>query len=300
MHYQGRNQELLILESVEGKPADSLSIPISHGLIFLWFKTKQSIKVDGSILHLKADEILCLTEFHRVEADSFNKIRLIRFNRSFYCIKDHDDEVSCKGLLFYTALQPPVITIPKTQADKFEILWEMFMIEMATADNLQFEMLQMMLKRFIILCTRIYKAERPSLQVKTNTWDIIREFNFLVETHFRKKHTVAAYAALLNKAPKTLANYFLQQGGGSPLRIIQERIMLEARRLLRYSDKSIKEIAYEIGYEDVQSFSRAFRQREGLSPSEFRDQRSERREVLTTPEEVVATNTKVGQRTFVA
>lgn len=110
------------------------------------------------------------------------------------------------------------------------------------------------------------------LNGKTNGWDVIREFNLLVEIHFRKEHTVAAYASLLNKSPKTLSNYFSQQGSGSPLHIIQGRIMLEARRLLRYSDKSIKEIAYEIGYEDVQAFSRAFRHKEGISPSEFRAQ----------------------------
>ncbi len=294
MHYQGRNQELLILESVEDKPVDSLTVAISGELSFLWFKTNQSVKVDGATRYLKANQVLCLTEFHRLEADRFTRLRIIRFNRAFYCIKDHDNEVSCRGLLFYTSTQPPVITIPKLETEKFEILWKMFSIEMATADNLQFEMLQMMLKRFIILCTRIYKLEHPLLNVKTNGWDIIREFNFLVEVHFRKEHTVAAYAAMLNKSPKTLSNYFLREGKESPLRIIQERIMLEARRLLRYSDKSIKEIAYEIGYEDVQSFSRAFRQREGISPSEFREQRLVEREVLTTLGEVVATNTKVG------
>jgi AraC-like DNA-binding protein len=46
--------------------------------------------------------------------------------------------------------------------------------------------------------------------------------------------------------------------------------MLEARRLLRYSNISIKEIAYEIGYEDIQSFSRFFKRMEGVSPSEFK------------------------------
>ncbi len=274
MHYQGRNQELLILQVIEGKPVEVLTTPIPSALTFLWVTTKQAIKVDGAVFDLKADQVLCLTEFHRVEVDHFEKVRMIRFNKPFYCIKDHDDEVSCKGLLFYSASLPPVITIPKTETRKFEILWEMFEIEMVTADNLQFEMLQMMLKRFIILCTRIYKTDYPLLNVNTNGWDIIREFNSLVEIHFRKEHTVAAYASLLNKSPKTLSNYFSQRGNGSPLHIIQERIMLEARRLLRYSDKSIKEIAYEIGYEDVQSFSRAFRQKDGISPSEFRSQKS--------------------------
>jgi AraC family transcriptional activator of pobA len=273
MHYHGTNQEMLVLESIEGNHADLLTTDLPSALTFLWFKSNQSVKLDGLILHIKADQILCLTEFHHVENDRFDNVRLIRFNRSFYCIKDHDDEVSCKGLLFYTAAESPIITIPKSEISKFEILWEMFSIEMTIADNLQFEMLQMMLKRLIILCTRIYKSEYPLPDNQVNGWDVIREFNLLVEIHFRKEHTVAAYASMLNRSPKTLANYFSQQGSGRPLHIIQERIMLEVRRLLRYSDKSIKEIAYEIGYKDIQAFSRAFRQKEGIAPSDFRKQK---------------------------
>ena len=274
MQYRGSNRELLILECIEGKPGGSIPIPIPGELTFLWFKKNQAIKVDGLIHNLRARQILCLTEFHWIETNSLKEVRFLRFNRSFYCIKDHDNEVSCKGLLFYTAAHPPIITIPKSETEIFEILWKMFSIEMTTTDNLQFEMLQMMLKRFIILCTRIYKSQHRVDNNKGNNWDLIREFNFLVEVHFRNEHTVRAYAAMLNKSPKTLSNYFLQQGKGSPLHTIHERIMLEARRLLRYSDKSIKEIAFEIGYEDIQTFSRAFRQHEGITPSDFREQKS--------------------------
>jgi AraC-like DNA-binding protein len=81
---------------------------------------------------------------------------------------------------------------------------------------------------------------------------------------------VADYAEMLNKSPKTLSNLFKKYNEKSPLQIIQNRIILEARRLLRYSDKSIKEIAYVIGYEDIQSFSRFFKKMEGVSPSEFK------------------------------
>ena len=56
----------------------------------------------------------------------------------------------------------------------------------------------------------------------------------------------------------------------TPLQIIQDRIMLEAIRLLRYTDKSIKEITYDVGYEDIQTFSRFFKKIKGVSPSEFK------------------------------
>jgi len=49
--------------------------------------------------------------------------------------------------------------------------------------------------------------------------------------------------------------------------------MLEAKRLLIYTTKQIKEIAYEVGFEDIQTFSRFFKRNEGISPSEYKETR---------------------------
>ena len=100
--------------------------------------------------------------------------------------------------------------------------------------------------------------------------DIVREFNFLVEMHYKTKHSVMEYAEMLNKAPKTLSNLFLQYNQTAPLQIIQERILLEAQRLLQYSDRTVKDITYELGFEDIQTFSRFFKNKKGLSPTDFR------------------------------
>ena len=128
-----------------------------------------------------------------------------------------------------------------------------------------------MLKRFIILCTRIYKSKNNFLKLKTTDVDIVREFNFLVEQHFKTKHSVLDYADLLNKSPKTLSNIFAKLAGKSPLQIIHERKILEARRMLWYTDKTIKEISYELGFQDIQTFSRFFKKAENVSPSEFKN-----------------------------
>ena len=82
---------------------------------------------------------------------------------------------------------------------------------------------------------------------------------------------MAEYANLLNKSPKTISNIFSLLGTKSPLQYIQDRKMLEARRLLNYSSRQIKEIAYEIGFEDIQAFSRFFKKQEGISPSKFKE-----------------------------
>jgi AraC-like DNA-binding protein len=270
MLYTGQLNEYIRLAAIDATNCDLLKEKIADGLSIIWSLDEIKIKVDGNEQLFPANSVLFLTEYHKVEVLSISSARLIRFNRAFYCIADHDSEVGCKGILFFGASQFPKIGIPDEELEKFEILWKMFAIEMTSKDDLQNDMLQMMLKRLLILCTRIYKEQTELTNFDKKQLDIVREYNYLVESNFKTKHQVADYAEMLNKSPKTLSNLFKKYNEKSPLQIIQNRTILEARRLLRYSDKSIKEIAYEIGYEDIQSFSRFFKKAEGVSPSDFK------------------------------
>jgi AraC-like DNA-binding protein len=132
---------------------------------------------------------------------------------------------------------------------------------MESKDDLQNDMLLMMLKRLLILCTHIQRANGVD-HIWQNNWYCKRIY-YLVESNFKTKHQVADYAEMLNKSPKTLSNLF-KKYEKSPYKLFKTALFW-SRRLLRYSDKSIKEIAYEIGYEDIQSFSRFFKKMEGVS-----------------------------------
>ena len=270
MKFTGATNELLELTTLESG-ASILREPNETSLSVLWFREDNNeLIIDGKVHVFKKDQILFLTEFHKVSVTRKGAINFVRFNKPFYCVITHDDEVSCKGILFFGSVQLPVIQIPETDLDHFETLWKMFVLEMKSKDNLQIEMLQMMLKRYIILCTRLYKKQAKHPKAKQEV-DLIREFNFLVEHHFKSKHTVAEYAELLHKSPKTLSNVFSKFGSKTPLQYIQERKILEARRLLHYSNSPIKEVAYELGFNDIQTFSRFFKKYEGVSPSQFKE-----------------------------
>jgi AraC family transcriptional regulator, transcriptional activator of pobA len=271
MIYKGQNNEFI--EIIDLQKGNSLSFDnqLANPLTFVWIKGQTTeIHFEGMKQTLYDNTVLCLTSFHKIEFNTLETARVIKFNREFYCVKDHDSEVSCKGLLFYGANQLPYFQIPEDETEKFETFWRMFQIEMQSKDDLQLEMLQMMLKRFIILCTRIYKSQMNLTKLKFKEVDIVREFQFLVEQHFKTKHSVQEYADLLNKSVKTLANIFSQVSEKSPLQIIHERKVLEAKRMLRYTEKPIKEIAYELGFEDIQTFSRFFKKMEQISPSDFK------------------------------
>ena len=269
MKINGPLGEFFELSILEAKDSKNIESPIDSGLSILWFQDNQSeIKVDGIIYHFLKNDILFLTEFHKVEVAKIGLIKFIQFNRSFFCIINHDQDVGCKGLLFFGASNVSRIKIPLKEIRKFESFWKMFLLELEENDKFQIDMIQTMLKRYIILCTRVYKLQNEF--INESKTDLIREFNFLVEQHFSSKHKVSDYASLLNKSPKTLSNIFQLHSSKSPIQFIQNRKILESKRLLGYSDLQIQEIGHQIGYDDIQSFSRFFKKQTGLSPLSYR------------------------------
>ncbi len=272
MQFKGKSGEFIVLEQITSKNCNVLKEIHEGSLTVLWFVSDNNkLTIDGVETSFQRNQIVFLTEFHNVEVNSICNAKLVKFNRPFYCVLDHDIEVGCKGVLFFGASQLPIIKIPINETERFETLWKMFAIEMVSDDDLKIDMLQMMLKRYLILCTRIFKSQSnyPTEKIES---DIVREFNFLVEQHFKTKFSVADYAEILNKSPKTISNLFSKLGTKTALQYIQERRSLEAKRLLQYSERQIQEIAFEIGFEDVQAFSRFFKNLEGVSPSHYREQ----------------------------
>jgi len=238
---------------------------------FIWARSQPiELVVDSIPITLPSNHILALTPIQYVQYLSGTDVILYQFNREFYCIKDHDQEVSCAGMLFFGNINIPIISLDEKEQQKYKTLHEVFIDELETKDNIQAEMLRMLMGRFIIKSTRLLKAKEGIIETpKSSKVDLLRAFNVLVEQHFKEEHSVSFYAKKLFKSPKTLSNNFAKLNR-SPLQIIHQRIVLEAKRLLTYTDKSAKEIAYEIGFDDASHLSRLFKKYTSQSPSEFK------------------------------
>ncbi|MEL7532708.1 MAG: helix-turn-helix domain-containing protein [Bacteroidota bacterium] len=244
------------------------------GLIhILWNRSAKPypLIVDSVPYELKPHQLITLTYLQKLEFPaSTQALTAFSFNREFYCINDHDHEVSCNGIIFFGTHKPIVISLPEAEQRSFELLYQVFVEEFQTNDRIQGEMLQMLLKRKIIKTTRLAREHYLPEDVPTEQVDLIRRFGVLVDMHFREKKQVADYAELLFKSPKTLSNLFATQGQPSPLQQIHERIVLEAKRQLLYTDKSVKEIAFDLGYSDPRSLQKLFKKVSGQSPSAFK------------------------------
>lgn len=195
-----------------------------------------------------------------------------QFNREFYCIVDHDAEVGCVGFLFYGIRHPMFIVLDKQEAEEMAHMEKVFSSEMMLTDNFQGEMLRTLLKRVIIKTTRMARSQSENYQLfPDEKMDIIRKFSLLLEANFKQQHEVRFYAAALNKSPKTLSNVFALLKQPSPSVLIRNRIIIEAKRYLHYTEKSAKEIAFELGFESPAHFSRFFKMYSGTNISEFRN-----------------------------
>lgn len=244
----------------------------------LWAREKDcSIILDGYQVDLKQHQVLFSTTLNHLEIPMDAGIIAIVFNREFYCIRDHDHEVSCNGILFLGSSQSPVISLSEKEIDSFETMFSVFKEEFETRDHIQGEMLRVMLKRLLIKSTRLVKKIPGVKELPNSQMEIMRKFHILVELHFREKHKVTDYAELLFKSPKTVSNIFKKAGYASPLTFINERIILEAKRLLLFSDKTAEQISYELGYKEGGHFSKFFKSHCGLPPVEFRDNHSQKR-----------------------
>lgn len=235
----------------------------------------QEVTIDEAKFIFSTNSLLPLFSNQTFSFENAEQIVAWQYNRDFYCIIDHDKEVNCAGFLFFGSFGNMFIKLDDAHQRKLDILRKIFIEEFETLDNIQTDMLQMLLKRLIIITTRLAK-EQYTTKEEVSRFDVIRQFNMLVEDHFRTEHQVQFYAGKLNKSPKTISNVFAHFNQKSPLNVIHERIIMEAKRLLYYSDKSAKEIAFELGFEDAGHFSRFFKNSVGLSITEFKKNREER------------------------
>ncbi|MDF9795082.1 AraC family 4-hydroxyphenylacetate 3-monooxygenase operon regulatory protein [Catalinimonas alkaloidigena] len=251
-----------------------------RNLIYIfWNRTSEPIHLylDAVPHSLQPGQLSSCTYLQHISFDkNTGPLTAFAFNREFYCIQDHDHEVSCNGILFFGAQQTPLISLDEQQNYSFNLLYQVFLEEFQTKDNIQGEMLRMLLKRLIIKTTRLAKAQLLHKKTDNKQIDIIRKFNVLVDMHFREKHQVSDYADLLFKSPKTLSNLFAQFHQQTPLEIIHHRIILEAKRLLLYTDKPFKQIAYELGYKEVASFHKLFKRITKQTPQQYRNKLKEK------------------------
>jgi len=99
---------------------------------------------------------------------------------------------------------------------------------------------------------------------------LFQRFTQLVNAYYIDKRTVEEYADLLSVTPNHLSQTIKKVSGKNALSFINERIATEAKSLIRFTDFSIAEIAYQLGFSDTANFGKFFKKHEGKTPLQFK------------------------------
>ena len=165
------------------------------------------------------------------------------------------------------------VTVQDKDSAALEMLIGAMQEELKKEDSLGHrEALHALVKLFVIMVRRSYAGMNPSAPNPHKvSYKAFLNFRKLIEENYCRLHTVKDYASLLNVSSKTLTLYVNECSKYSPLEMINNRIILEAKRLLRYSVLSVKEIAFRLGFEDPSYFAKFFKRLVKQSPADYRE-----------------------------
>lgn len=241
---------ILIAEGDGELKADFTDYQISKGAI-LFFSPFQPFMINGTTL----------------------KGVMISFHPDFFCIFRHQNEVACDGTLFNNPNDLPFFNIPEIESSSIYSIIDHIMTEMSFAGLAQRDLLIAYLKILLIRAIRIkFLKCTTSLPLDPGPTEaaLLRQLNRLIELHFKTKHSGGEYAELLNIPIKTLGRIVKNHFQRTLTEIITERIIMEAKRELNFTSKTLKEIAYDLGFNDEYHFSRYFKNKIKVSPQSFR------------------------------
>lgn len=163
----------------------------------------------------------------------------------------------------------PVINLSKDIFPTFLYEFQAIQKEL-NEENVFWEMIQKRSELIGLLVSKSVEGAFKDFEVY-NSNPIISKFLNLIDIHFKTERSVSFYAEKLNISANYLNIVCKKSLNTSASSLIQDRILLEAKRLLKVSEMSVKDIVYDLGFYDHASFSKFFKAQTGMTPSQFKE-----------------------------
>lgn len=225
-------------------------------------------------------QVLCFSPYQPFmlrAASAELQVSAVHFHPDFFCIIKHQAEVACNGVLFNNLYQPPVVALDAATRAAVGATVAQMEAELAQPALAQHELLVAQLKILLIQVSRCKLAQHPpaagdpaAAARPGRPAHVLQQLRDHIEQRYRTTHRPAAYAELVHLTPKALGKLTKKHFHKTPSDLIQERLVIEAKRELYLTDKAVKQIAWELGFEDEYYFSRLFKSRADVSPSLYR------------------------------
>lgn len=243
----------------------------------IWFQQGNPTHlVDFNPIKIKPNTLLFLNKDTVQRFDDKSKFggKAILFTDSFFCRTETDTKFLRNSILFNDLFAVSQIQVLK-QSKIFADLLQLMTNELQNIkDNSQADILQNLLHNFLLHSERERRKQNFTEVKKDADLDYVILFKDLLETNYKNQKQVNYYAKELIITEKRLNQSTTKVLGKTPKEIIDQRIMLEAKRILAHTTESVKEIGYDLGFEEPTNFIKYFKKHSMLTPTEFREKNS--------------------------
>lgn len=138
-------------------------------------------------------------------------------------------------------------------------------------DKYHTDIFRNLLLAFLFTAERALENTGNSHKLQSQEWEITLAYQALVDLHFKTVRKVNEYVDLLGITNKKLSRATWLTMGKTPKQVVDDRLVLEIKRVLAYTNKSIKEIAFELGFDEPTNFVKYFKKHTNYVPSDFRE-----------------------------
>jgi AraC-like DNA-binding protein len=186
-------------------------------------------------------------------------------------LKSNNNSSSLLNLPFYDLKLGKNLNMSKDDYSEIAELIEKLSREETTKGYLSEMVCGTYLTLILLLLNRICRSVHPAASGESSTRNLIlTNFKKLLEENFTRGLKPGDYASRLNVSTGHLNDLVSEAFGKTTGEIIQERVVLESKRLLFHTDLTVNEISYKLGFEDPAYFTRMFKKHLGSTPKDYR------------------------------
>lgn len=200
----------------------------------------------------------------------FDKIEgyILVFESDFFALRYQNYQLSEFSFLSYRHKQPYLkIAVEKFERLKSIAIW---MLDEYKTNEADYEKsLRSLLNLLLIDLNRLFEPIPKNTEF-SQSLQLVHHFEELIDKHYKQKHFVKEYASIMYIRPNYLNSVCNDVVNVAAGELIRNRILLEAKRLLIHEQKTVAEIAYELGFDDNSYFGRFFKKYENITPDAFK------------------------------
>lgn len=195
---------------------------------------------------------------------------ILTFNSEFYLLRN-DMQTLLNYPFFHSISSEPYLYLDDSNTKihtVFDDLYDEYTSEVDHQENILRALLDVLLIRTLRSYTHTFSNGTPMYLTYQ-----LRKLELLIDSHFKESKLLADYADMMFLSTSQLNSICKKGLNKTVTNLIHERILLEARRLLLFTDKTVEEIAYELGFTEKSYFMRFFKKHQQLTADAYRKQR---------------------------